>query len=37
MLKLVIPMATSILATGAIAQTEIVGNVDSKCIIISET
>jgi hypothetical protein len=37
MLKVIVPMAASILATTAIAQTEIVGNVDSKCIIISET
>ena len=37
MLKIVVPMAASILATEALAQTEIVGNVDSKCIIISET
>ena len=38
MLKVVVPMAASILATDfAMAQTEIVGNVESKCIIISET
>ena len=38
MLKVVVPMAASILATEFVmAQTEIVGNVDSKCIIISET
>jgi len=37
MLKAVLPVAASILATSALAQTEIVGNVDSKCIIISET
>ena len=38
MLKVVVPMAASILATDfAMAQTEIVGNVDSKCIIVSET
>ena len=38
MLKVVIPMAAAILATEFVqAQTEIVGNVDSKCIIISET
>lgn len=38
MLKVVIPMASAILATEFVmAQTEIVGNVDSKCIIISET
>lgn len=37
MLKIVVPMAASILATEALAQTEIVGNVESKCIIVSET
>ena len=37
MLKPVIVLAGSLLATGAAAQTEIVGTVDSKCIIISET
>ena len=38
MLKVVVPMASAILATEFVmAQTEIVGNVDSKCIIISET
>ena len=37
MLKIVVPLAASILATEALAQTEIVGNVESKCIIISET
>ena len=35
--KLVVPLATSLLATGAHANTEIIGNVDSKCIIVSET
>ena len=35
MLKIVVPMAASILATEALAQTEIVGNVESKCIIVS--
>ena len=33
----VVPIASSMLATGALANTEIVGSVDSKCIIISET
>lgn len=33
----VVPLASSMLATGALANTEIVGSVDSKCIIISET
>jgi len=37
MLKVVVPMAALILATGALAQTEIIGTVDSKCVIISET
>lgn len=37
MLKVVVPMAALILATGALAQTEITGTVDSKCVIISET
>lgn len=37
MLKPVIVLAGSLIATGAAAQTEIVGTVDSKCIIISET
>lgn len=38
MLKVVVPMASAILATEFVmAQTEIVGSVDSKCIIISET
>ena len=37
MLKPVIILASSLLATEALAQTEIVGNVDSKCIIVSET
>ena len=38
MLKIVVPMAASILATEFVAaQTEIVGNVESKCIIVSET
>lgn len=38
MLKnLVVPLASSMLATGALANTEIIGSVDSKCIIISET
>ena len=37
MLKVVVPMASSILATAALAQTEITGTVDSKCIIVSET
>jgi hypothetical protein len=37
MLKVVVPMAASILATSALAQTEITGTVDSKCVIISET
>ena len=37
MLKVIVPLASSIIASAAIAQTEIVGNVDSKCIIISET
>ena len=38
MLKVVVPMAASILATEFVqAQTEIVGNVESKCIIVSET
>jgi hypothetical protein len=37
MLKPVIVLAGSLLATGAAAQTEIIGTVDSKCIIISET
>ena len=33
----VVPLASSMLATGALANTEIIGSVDSKCIIISET
>lgn len=33
----VVPIASSMLATGALANTEIIGSVDSKCIIISET
>ena len=33
----VVPIASSMLATGALANTEIIGIVDSKCIIISET
>ena len=37
MLKPVIVLAGSLLAMGAAAQTEIVGTVDSKCIVISET
>lgn len=37
MLKPTIVFASSLFATGAMAQTEIVGNVDSKCIIVSET
>ena len=37
MLKPVIILATSLLATEALGQTDIVGNVESKCIIVSET
>ena len=37
MLKPVIVLAGSLIATGAAAQTEISGTVDSKCIIVSET
>ena len=33
----VVPIASSMLATGALANTEIIGSVDSKCIIVSET
>lgn len=37
MLKPVIVLAGSLFAVSAVAQTEIVGTVDSKCIVISET
>ena len=33
----VVPIASSMLATGALANTEIIGSVDSKCMIVSET
>ena len=33
----VLPIASSMLATGALANTEIIGSVDSKCMIVSET
>ena len=37
MLKVLLPIAASVIAAGAVAQTEIMGTVDSKCVIISET
>ena len=37
MLKPVIVLAGCLIATGAAANTEIIGTVDSKCIVISET